>query len=169
MLPDATICALVADAYTRDTKLGLLCEVLMGDRHAAGAGRANEGRLPDRASERAATADAEERKGRRQETGPRRSARPTRCRSAVGLAKKLKQAAAGRAEDDRCCCALTASHGTKGTSCRLPEPFAEIVKALGLNAKITAYCFRHSLDLSPALRGVPTPVVAANHDTQRRR
>ena len=79
---------------------------------------------------------------------------------------KLKQAAAGRADDDRL---LLRADGMpwneRDVHADYREAFAEIVKAHGLSSKVTAYCFRHSSIVRQLLRGVPTRVVAANHNT----
>ena len=39
------------------------------------------------------------------------------------------------------------------------------MRSLGLNAKISAYCLRHSSITRQLLRGVPCRVTASNHDT----
>jgi hypothetical protein len=84
----------------------------------------------------------------------------------VALAKKLERAARGRAEGDRLLLERAGSpwneenvHGDHR------DQLAEIVKAMGLNPKISGYCFRHSSIVRQLKRGVPTRIVAANHNT----
>jgi hypothetical protein len=84
----------------------------------------------------------------------------------TALAMKLRKAAADRADDDHL---LLRADGQPWTEANVHadyrRDFIEIVAALGLSTKITAYCFRHSSITRQLLRGVPTRVVASNHDT----
>jgi integrase len=164
-LPDETICALVAEANARDAALGLLCEVLSetGTRPVQAA-RLKVAYLiahptaPRLLVARSAKGGGKMRVERKNETYP--------LPISVGLAAKLRKAAAGRAEDDPL---LLRADGQpwneKNVHADYRRPFAEIVKALGLNAKISAYCFRHSSICRQLTRGVHTYRVAANHDT----
>ena len=165
LLEDATICALVSQAHARDAKLGLLCEVLSetGMRPVQAA-RLKAGYLiahpimPRLLVSKSAKGGGKNRTEKKRETYP--------LPISVGLAKKLKRAAAGRAEDDRL---LLRPDGQPWNEQNVHGDyrvaFAEIVKALGLNPKISGYCFRHSSICRQLLRGVPTRVVAANHNT----
>lgn len=164
-LPDATIRALVAAAYTRDKKLGLLCETLSetGARPVQIA-RLQVGSLiahptaPRLLVPKSAKAGGRLRAERKRETYP--------LPISVGLAKKLATAAAGRAEDDRLLLRSTgAPWSENNVHGDYRADFAAIVNALGLNPKISGYCFRHSSICRQLLRGVPTRVVAANHNT----
>ena len=165
VLPDTTICAMVANAYARDPKLGLLFEVLSetGMRPVQAA-RLNVGYLiahlvtPRLLVSKSAKGGGKNRTEKKRETYP--------LPISAGLAKKLKKAAAGRAEDDRL---LLRADGLpwneKNVHGDYRTDLAEIVKVMGLNPKISGYCFRHSSICRQLLRGVPTRVVAANHNT----
>jgi integrase len=164
-LPDATIRALVAAAHGRDPGLGLLCETLSetGARPVQIA-RLRVGSLiahpttPRLLVPKSAKAGGRLRAERKRETYP--------LPISVGLAKKLAKAAAGRAEDDRLLLRSTgASWNEANVHGDYRLDFAAIVQALGLNPKISGYCFRHSSICRQLLRGVPTRVVAANHNT----
>ncbi len=165
VLPDATICAIVADAYTLDAKFGLLCEVLSetGTRPVQAA-RMKVGYLIEHASAPRLLIPKSAKGGGRNRAEKKRETYPLPI--SVALAMKLKQAAAGRADDDRL---LLRADGMpwneRDVHADYREAFAEIVKAHGLSSKITAYCFRHSSIVRQLLRGVPTRVVAANHNT----
>jgi hypothetical protein len=82
------------------------------------------------------------------------------------LAKRLKAAAAGRADDEPL---LLQASGQpwSGTNPNADyrRPFTEIVKALGLNPKITAYCFRFSSIARALQRGLHSKLVADLHDS----
>ena len=87
----------------------------------------------------------------------------------VALAMKLKQAAAGRAEDDSCCCAPTGMPwNERDVHADYRERIRRDREGAWAERKITAYCFRHSRIVRQLLRGVPTRVVAANHNTSVR-
>ena len=143
VLPDATINALIDQGYARDAKLGLFFEVLK-ERHAAGAGGAIEGLPSGHASGDAEIAGPKSAKGGGQNRSEKKRETYSQPISA-GLAKKLKRAAKGRAEDDRL---LLRADGEPWNEANVNADyrtaFAGIVKALGLNPKISAYCFRHS-------------------------
>ena len=168
VLPDATIIALVAKAYAKDAKLGLLCDVLAetGMRPSQAA-RARVGYLIMHASaprllvNKSAKGGGKLRAQKKLET----YALPI----SVGLAAKLKQAVRGRAEDDKL---LVNADGQPLNEADVHTdyraPFTEIVQALGLDPKITPYCFRHSSITRQLLKGVPVRVVASNHDTSVR-
>lgn len=165
VLSDATIRALVAHAYARDAKFGLLCEVLSetGTRPVQAA-RLRVGHLVAHAVAPRLLMPKSAKGGGRNRTERKRDTYPLPI--SLALARKLSLAAAGRAEDDRLLIRSTGEawnetnmHGDYRTD------FAAIVKALGLNPKITGYCFRHSSICRQLLRHVPTRVVAANHNT----
>ena len=168
VLPDAMICALVADAYTRDAKLGLLCEVLSetGARPSQAA-RLKVGYLIEHATAPRLSMPKSGKGGGKLRAEKKNQTYPVPI--SVGLAAKLKQAAAGRADDDRLLLRADGSPlNERDAHADYREPFAEIVKALGLNAKLTAYCFRHSSITRQLLRGVPVRVTASHHDTSVR-
>jgi Phage integrase family len=164
-LDDATICALVAKAYARDEKLGLLFEVLSetGTRPVQAA-RLKAGYLVAHPTAPKLLVSKSAKGGGRNRTEKKRETYSLPI--SIALAKKLKRAAAGRAEDDRL---LLRADGQpwneKNVHGDYRVAFAEIVKAMGLNPKISGYCFRHSSICRQLMRGVPTRVVAANHDT----
>ncbi len=165
VLPDATICAIVAGAFARDPKLGLLCEVLSetGMRPVQAA-RLRVGYLVAHPTAPRLLVSKSAKGGGRNRSEKKRETYTLPI--SVGLAKKLKQAAAGRADDDRL---LLRADGQPWNEANVHGDyrtvFAEIVKALGLDPKISAYCFRHSSITRQLLRGVPTRVCAANADT----
>ena len=100
VLPDATICAIVADAYTLDAKFGLLCEGLSetGTRPVQAA-RMKVGYLIEHASASRLLIPKSAKGGGRNRAEKKRETYPLPI--SVALAMKLKQAAAGRADDDR--------------------------------------------------------------------
>jgi integrase len=164
-LPDAAIRALVAAAHARDAAFGLLCETLSetGARPVQVA-RLRVGSLiahpttPRLLVPKSAKAGGRLRAERKRETYP--------LPISAALAKKLAKAAAGRAEDDR---PFLRSTGAPWSETNVHgdyrKDFAAIAEALGLNPKISGYCFRHSSIVRQLLRGLPTRVVAANHNT----
>jgi integrase len=164
-LDDATICALVAAAYERDAKLGLLCEVMSE----TGTRPSQAARLKVRFLIEHPTAP-QLRVNRSGKGGGRNRAEKKLKTDAlpisIALARKLKQAAAGRGANDRL---LLRSDGQPWSEDDMHGDYrrdlAEIVKALGLNPKITGYCFRHSSVCRQLFAEVPPRIVAANHNT----
>jgi integrase len=71
------------------------------------------------------------------------------------LAKLLRQHANGRAAHDRLLDRIP----------RLSGRFRPIVKRFGLGPAVTPYALRHSSIARQLLKGVPTRIVAAHHDT----
>jgi integrase len=164
-LPDAAIRALVAEAYARDTKFGLLCQTLSetGARPVQIA-RLRVGSLVPHPAAPRLLMPKSAKGGGRNRTEKKRETYPLPISAA--LAKKLAKAAAGRGDDDRLLLRSTGAPWSENNvhgDYRLD--FAAIVQALGLNPKISGYCFRHSSICRQLLRGVPTRVVAANHNT----
>ena len=165
VLPDATICALIAKADARDAALGLLCAVLSetGMRPVQAA-RLKVGYLVTHPSAPRLLVSKSAKGGGRNRSEKKRETYTLPI--SVALAKKLKRAAAGRADDDRL---LLRADGKpwyeRNVHADYRQDLGEIVAALGLNAKISGYCFRHSSITRQLLRGVPTRVVASNHDT----
>ncbi|KWV59810.1 hypothetical protein AS156_30255 [Bradyrhizobium macuxiense] len=71
------------------------------------------------------------------------------------LAKRLRQLAKSKAPHDRLIDRIP----------KLAGRFHPIAKRLGLGANVTPYALRHSSIARQLLKGVPTRVVAAHHDT----
>jgi hypothetical protein len=71
------------------------------------------------------------------------------------LARLLRQQAKGRAAHDRLLDRIP----------RLSGRFRPIAKSLGLGPEVTPYALRHRSIARMLLKGVPTRVVAAHHDT----
>ena len=165
VLPDATICMLVAQAHARAERLGLLFEVLSetGMRPVQAA-RLKVGYLIVHPITPRLMVPKSAKGGGRNRTEKKRETYPLPI--SIALAKKLKDAAAGRAEGDRL---LLRADGQPWNEKRVHGDYrtdvVEIVKAMGLNPKISGYCFRHSSICRQLLRSVPTRVVAANHNT----
>lgn len=165
VLPDVTICAIVSEAYARDAKLGLLCEVLSetGMRPVQAA-RLRIGYLIAHPSAPRLLVSKSAKGGGKNRAEKKRETYPLPISAALAL--KLKQSAAGRAEDDRL---LLRADGQPWNESNVHgdyrDAFAEIIKALRLDPKISAYCFRHSSITRQLLRGVPTRVCASNHNT----
>jgi hypothetical protein len=164
-VPDKTINALVAAAYARDDKFGLLCDVL-----------AKTGTRPIQAQRLLVedlVADTKKPKlmmSKSAKGGGRKRAEKKLQRYAVpippGLAAKLKQAAKGHTDHERL---LIKSDGKPWNEINPSNDyrylFAEIVEAVGLTADSTAYLFRHSSIKRMLLAGVHTKLVADHHDT----
>jgi integrase len=78
------------------------------------------------------------------------------------LAKRLKQAAAGRSADQP----LLLLNGRRWKNAsRHRQPFAEAAKAAGLPQGATMYCLRHTAVTRALLAGVPVRLVASSFDT----
>jgi hypothetical protein len=162
--PDKVISALVAEAYKLDAQLGLLCDVLAttGTRPI----QAQRLRIEDLIADaqprlmmsKSAKGGGRNRSSRKSELFP--------VPVTADLCAKLRMAAQGRADDAPL---LTQSDGrpwneaNPNADYRLP--FAEVVKAVGLPARATAYLFRHSSITRLLLRGLHTKLVADLHDT----
>ena len=79
----------------------------------------------------------------------------------AGLAKRLKQAAAGR---DASQPLLLIPNGERW-SAAAPPPFIEAAKAACLPDGATIYCLRHTAITRALLAGVPVRLVASSFDT----
>ena len=92
--------------------------------------------------------------------------RKTRTRKpmpiAPSLAKRLKQAAAGRDASEPL---LLNSDGKRWSSAAHRLPFAEAAKAARLPDGATIYCLRHTAITRALLAGVPVRLVASSFDT----
>lgn len=165
VLPDDTIRALVSAAYRHDEKLGELCDVLAqtGTRPVQAA-RLRVGCLVAHAVTPKLMMSKSAKGGGRNRVEKKRERYPLPITATLAL--KLKKAATGRSDEEAL---LLQSNGRpwseKNAHGDYRQDFAAIVKALGLNKKITAYVFRHSSITRQLLRGLPTRVVAANHNT----
>jgi integrase len=81
----------------------------------------------------------------------------------ASLAGKLRQAAGDQGGDGLL---LVKPDGTAWGASDLRAPFRRVVETAGLDPDVvTAYSLRHSSITRQLLRGVPTRVVAASHDT----
>jgi integrase len=164
--PDATISALVTEAYRHDPALGLLFDVLSitGTRPVQ-AQRLHVEDLIVSDPERPRLMMNKSAKG-----GGRNRAEKKTLRFPVpitkALAAKLQAAAKGRADNARL---LLQSDGQpwneNNPSGDYRKAFAEVAKAMGLPANATAYLFRHSSIVRMLLGGVHTKIVADLHDT----
>jgi integrase len=165
ILGDDEVLRLIAAAYERDPRFGLLVELLAttGARHSQ-ATRLTVGDLrldpvaPKLTMPRSGKGGSHNRTARKAE---RYSVPIT-----PELARLLAQEAAGRPPD---AVLLTRNDGqpwreNPNTSYR--RDFAEIVAAIGLDPEeVTAYALRHSSIVRAILANVPIRVVAARHDT----
>jgi integrase len=93
--------------------------------------------------------------------------RKTRTRKPIpiapSLAKRLKQAAAGRDADEPLL--LLNSDGERWSSATHRLPFAEAARAARLPDGATMYCLRHTAITRALLAGVPVRLVASSFDT----
>jgi hypothetical protein len=164
VLPDATINALIGHAYARDENLGLLFEVLKDGMRPVQAARLQVGYLIAHPTAPRLLVSMSAKGGGRNRT--QKKSETYSQPISTGLAKKLKRAAGGRADDDRL---LLRADGQpwneKNVNGDYRRDFAAITKAMGLNPNITAYCFRHSSIVRQLMGRVPPRVVAANHNT----
>ena len=81
----------------------------------------------------------------------------------IPLAGRLHAATEGRCRTEKL---LTKTNGTNWGKSDHTRPFRRAVTTAGLNpAEVTIYALRHSSIVRQLLAGVPTRVVAANHDT----
>ncbi|WP_029079840.1 site-specific integrase [Bradyrhizobium sp. th.b2] len=91
----------------------------------------------------------------RSRKGKSRKAEHRRLPISPRLATLLRQQAKGKAEHDRLIDRIP----------KLSGRFRPVVKRLGLRSEITPYALRHSSIVRQLLNGLPTRVVAGNHDT----
>jgi len=165
VLPDATIRALVAKAYERSHEFGLFFEVFASTGlRPVQIARLQCGYLilhpvePRLLVGKSAKGGGRNRSERRFETYP--------IPISVSLMKKLKHAAAGRAEDDRLLLRSDSSPwNEKNVHGDYRYHFIAIVEELKLDRRLTAYGLRHSAICRQLLGGVPPALVAANCNT----
>jgi site-specific recombinase XerD len=81
---------------------------------------------------------------------------------APSLAKRLKQAAAGRAADQPL---LLNRNGERWSAGEHREPFIKAAQAAGLPRGASVYCLRHTAITRALLAGVPVRLVASSFDT----
>jgi integrase len=149
ILPDQTVAALVSGSYDEDRDFGLLIDVLAE----TGARESQVFRLTPHdlqdhhPAPRLMMPTSRKGKNRKIEYRPL----PISPR----LAKVLRQQAKGRA----------AHAPLFDKMWNLATRFRPVAKRLGLGAEITPYSMRHSSIARQLLKGVPTRVVAAHHDT----
>ncbi|HZV05862.1 MAG TPA: hypothetical protein VE999_12335 [Gemmataceae bacterium] len=150
ILPDKTVAALVGGSYDEDQGFGLLIDVLAE----TGARESQVFRLTPHdlqhdhpAGPRLMMPSSRKGKNRKTEYRPLPISRR--------LAKLLQAQAKGRP-----------SHGPLFEKMwSLARSFGPVVKRLGLGAEVTPYALRHSSIARQLLKGVPTRIVAAHHDT----
>ncbi|KJC60476.1 hypothetical protein UP10_12745 [Bradyrhizobium sp. LTSPM299] len=150
ILTDETVNALVAGAYDESPDYGLLIDILA----VTGARESQVLRLRvDDLQNRNPVAPRlmmpTSRKGRSRKVEYRPLPISPR------LAKLLRQQAKGRAAHDRLIDRIP----------KLSGRFHPIAKRLGLGPEVTPYALRHSSIARQLLKGVPTRIVAAHHDT----
>ncbi|MEH2475680.1 integrase [Nitrobacteraceae bacterium AZCC 2161] len=150
ILPDHTVAALVTGSYDEDADFGLLIDVLAE----TGARESQVFKLtPHDLQDHHPTAPRlmmpTSRKGKNRKIEYRPLPISPR------LAKALRQQAKGRA-----------AHAPLFDKLwNLAARFRPIVERLGLEPEVTPYALRHSSIARQLLKGVPTRVVAAHHDT----
>lgn len=149
ILPDQTVAALVSGSHDQDADFGLLIEVLAE----TGARESQVFRLTPADLQDHLTAPRlmmpTSRKGKNRKVEYRPLPISTR------LAKALRQQASGRA-----------THAALFDKMwNLATTFRPVVERLGLGPETTPYALRHSSIVRQLLKGVPTRVVAAHHDT----
>ena len=79
----------------------------------------------------------------------------------TALAAELRRAAGGRPPTEP----LLLRAGEPWKTAQHLQMFSRLVKAVGLDSTITSYSLRHSSICRQLLSGVPTRIVAVNHDT----
>lgn len=149
ILPDQTVAALVNGSYDEDHDFGLLIDVLAQ----TGARESQIFRLIPADLQDHLTAPRlmmpTSRKGKNRKIEHRPLPISTR------LAGSLRQQATGRA-----------AHAPMFDKMwNLATTFRPVVERLGLGPEVTPYALRHSSIVRQLLKGVPTRVVAAHHDT----
>jgi integrase len=150
ILPDPMVAALVRDSYEDRHDYGVLIETLAetGARESQVL-RLRVEDLQDRNPTAPRLMMPSSRKGKTRKV----EHRPLPISSR--LAKLLRQQAKGRAAHDRLIDRIP----------KLAGRFHPIAKRLGLGPEVTPYALRHSSIARQLLKGVPTRIVAAHHDT----
>ncbi|TYO67070.1 site-specific integrase [Bradyrhizobium hipponense] len=149
ILPDQTVAALVSGSYDEDRDFGLLIDVLAetGARESQVFRLASADLQDHLTAPRLMMPTSRKGKARKIEYRPL----PISAR----LAKALRQQASGRA----------AHAPLFDKMWNLATLFSPVVARLELGPEVTPYALRHSSIVRQLLKGVPTRVVAAHHDT----
>ncbi|MCK1671183.1 tyrosine-type recombinase/integrase [Bradyrhizobium sp. 150] len=149
ILPDQTVAALVTGSYDEDRDFGLLIDVLAetGARESQ-VFKLTPADLQDHLNA-ARLMMPTSRKGKNRTIEYRPLPISTR------LAKALRKQVAGRAAHDSLFAKMW----------NLAASFRPVVESLGLGPEVTPYALRHCSIVRHLLKGVPTRVVAAHHDT----
>lgn len=149
ILPDQTVAALVTGSYDEDRDFGLLIDVLAetGARESQ-VFKLTPADLQDHLNA-ARLMMPTSRKGKNRKIEYRPLPISTR------LAKALRKQVAGRAGHD----------SMFDKMWNLATSFRPVVESLGLGPEVTPYALRHCSIVRHLLKGVPTRVVAAHHDT----
>jgi integrase len=150
ILPDQTVAALVGGSYEYSHGYGVLIDTLAetGARESQVL-RLRVDDLQDRNPVAPRLMMPSSRKGKNRKVEHRPLPISTR------LAQLLRQQAKGKAPHDRLIDRIP----------RLSGRFQPIAKRLGLGSEITPYALRHSSIVRQLLKGVPTRIAAAHHDT----
>ncbi|MGY4317223.1 tyrosine-type recombinase/integrase [Bradyrhizobium sp. JR3.5] len=150
ILPDQTVISLVRGSYEIGHDYGILIDALAetGARESQIV-RLRVADLQDRDPAAPRLMMPSSRKGKSRKVEYRPLAISPR------LAKLLRQQAKGKALHDRLLDRIP----------KLSGRFHPVARKLGLGAEVTPYALRHSSIVRQLLKGVPTRVVAAHHDT----
>ena len=149
ILPDQTVAALVGSSYDEDEYFGVLIDVLAetGARESQVFRLTSDDLQDHLTAPRLMMPTSNKGKNRKAEYRPL----PISPR----LAKVLRQQAKDR----------PAHAPLFGKMWNLANRFRPVVERLGLGPEVTPYALRHSSIVRQLLKGVPTRVVAAHHDT----
>jgi integrase len=169
VLPDDVVTKLIAEAYKRDRKLGLLCDVVS----TTGARPSQAVRLlvadldlavrsaPQLLMPRSGKGHANKR--------AQKMAERVRVQITPELATRLKAEAKGRASDAALLTRADGSPWGYRRSDQYRREFAEVVTAAGLDPKtVTPYALRHSYVSRALLRGISITLIADATDTSER-
>jgi integrase len=163
IFPDETIRALVAEAHTHSSALGLWCDVLAvtGMRPI----QAQRLRVEDLiVGDKPRLMVSKTAKGGGRNRAEKRLQRyPVPITST--LCARLKAAARGRADDAPLLLLPDGRPFSEKPHGNYRHAFIEIVKAVGLAPDATSYLFRHSSIARMLMRGLHTKLVADLHDT----
>jgi integrase len=169
VLDDATVGRVIAEAYRHDHQLGLLVEVL-----AICGSRPSQAVRLEIADLDVSDATAPKLKmPRSAKGGPTARIRKRQERVAVpitvSLARKLKQAAAGRTPEAPLLLRASGKPWGYRRNTHYRRDVREVMTAVGLDPnEATLYCLRHSAITRALLRGVPLSVCADLADTSER-
>ncbi len=165
VIPDATVHAFVGAAYAKDHQLGLFVDTM-----------AVTGARPSQLS-RLCVDDLHDHSTKPKLMMPKSGKGGGRNRSqkkterysvpiTVGLSKRLKAAAAGRADDAPLLVRSNGSAWSADPSQAYRSDVREVFTAIGENADaVTLYSLRHSSIVRMLLKNIPIRLIAALHDT----